>query len=451
MKEENDYFGQYFGEEDDFNNNKDVEGNNNNYSKNQKPERNNNFFLFNANNIFSNNSYKNLSSSFNTFNSFNSTNPGNFNSFSHPSNFNSMNSLNPNLTLSFQNRNNKNIFQEININQNLSDNKIKYNTAMSIKKITEINSSNLYNYIITQKGSREMQTLINKMKENEVEILLAKICPYISEIIMDKYGNYFSKKLIQICLPYQRIKLLKQIENNFIIISKSPFGTHPLQCLIETINMNEEKNLVLKYILNKELELSLDPRGVNVLKKFIISTNDEERKELNNNLIKNISELIINQYGVIILITLIKNSKDKNIFKTITEYINNNNPLFFIQHPYSNYVIQALLIHTNQEFCEDIIKNIINNYLNLSLQKNSNKVVENCIKYGKSSTIKKIFNNILEENNLICLLNNYYGKFVIEKLIAKLNKDEKNMIIKKLEENENISEIYSTIKNLLYK
>ena len=450
MEEENDYFKQNLGEEENINNDNDIEQNNNNYSKSQKFERKNFYFLPNQNNIF-NNSYTNLSSSFNTFNSFNTTNPGNFNSFSNFSNFNSMNSLNPKLTLSFQNTNNKNIFPKININKYLSDNKIKYKTDSPIKKIIEMNSSNLYKYIITQNGSREMQSLINKMKENEVEILLEKIFPYISNIMMNIYGNYFCKKLIQICLPYQRIELLKHLENNFIIISKNDFGTHPLQCLIETINMKEEKNIVLKYILNNELELSFDQKGINVLKKFIICSNDEERKELNNNLLKNISELIVNQYGAIILITLIKHTKEKYIFKTIAEYISNNNPLCFIKHPYSNYVIQALLIHTNQEFCEDIIKSIVNNYLILSLQKNSNKVVENCIKYGKNSNVKKIFNNVLEENNLICLLNNCYGNFVIEKLIAKLNKEEKNMIIEKLEEYGKLEEISNSIKSLLYR
>ena len=82
----------------------------------------------------------------------------------------------------------------------------------------------LLNYLITQKGSREAQNIINKMKENEVDTLLTSIFPFFSEIIMDKYGNYFSKKLIQICLPSQRIKILKNLENNFIVIAKSIHG-----------------------------------------------------------------------------------------------------------------------------------------------------------------------------------------------------------------------------------
>lgn len=215
--------------------------------------------------------------------------------------------------------------------------------------------------------------------------------------------------------------------------------------------MFEEKNLILNYIINKTLELALDQRGNCVLKKFIISAKDEERKELNKNLIQNIDKLIFNQYGVIILVSLIKHSKDIFIHKQISDFIINNNPIYFIRHPYSNYVVQGLLIYTDLKLNEEIIKIITNNYLVLSLQKNSNKVVENCIKFGKKSIVKKIFKDLLEKNNLECLLNNYYGNFVLEKLIVKLTKEEKNIIIKKIEETGKIKEVNDVIINLLKK
>ena len=404
--------------------------------------------------IFSNNiNNASLSSS---FNSYLSTNQGN-NSFSP---FNSMSSINTmTFPLSFQYKNNLsslNSFNNNNMNNNnksKSDNQIKINSnsKMTKERLLEMPSENLFIYLTNQEGSRMGQNIINKMKENEVDILLNKIFPYLSEIFKDKYGNYFSKKLIQIVVPNQRIKLIKNLENNFILLSKNLYGTHPIQFLVETINMFEEKNLILNYIINKTLELALDQRGNCVLKKFIISTKDEERKELNKNLIQNIDKLIFNQYGVIILVSLIKHSKDIFIHKQISDFIINNNPIYFIRHPYSNYVVQGLLIYTDLKLNEEIIKIITNNYLVLSLQKNSNKVVENCIKYGKRTIVKKIFKDLLEKNNLECLLNNYYGNFVLEKLIVKLTKEEKNMIIKKIEENGKIEEVNDAIINLLNK
>ena len=430
-----DYFDfDYFGEEEEDDDN--INQNN----------INNNLYNQYNNNIFNN--------SLNTFNSYNSTSAGNFNTISNYSNITSMNSLNINNQYqSFQNMNNNiNINFENNNQKFSSDNNIIINNKMTKKKLLEKNSENLFEYIITQKGSRKAQNLLNKMNEIDVENLLNKLIPNLSLIMTDKYGNYFSKKLIQICTFSQRIKILKNLENNFIKISKDIYGTHPLQYLIELINMPEEKNIVLNYIINNELELSIDKRGTNVLKKFIISTKNEERNKLDENILNIIDKLIINQYGAIILICLIKNSKNKElIHKTIVEYISNNKPLFYIQHPYSNYVIQALLLYTNMEYCEDIIKTISNNYLALSLKKNSNNVVEVFIKCAKNSIIKKIFNDVLYKNNLEYLINNNYGNYVLEKLIGKLNKEERNMIINKLEESRLKEKISNSIKFLLYK
>ena len=460
-QEEINYFKDYFTglEQNDINNNNDsftyTEFQEKKFvSKNNNIFNNNNLHpnSFNNKSTFSNDIHNTSLSS--SFNSYLSTNQGN-NSFSP---FNSMSSINTmTFPLSFQYKDNlriNSINNNINNNnQSKSDNQLKINSNSKMTKehLLEMPSENLFIYLTNQEGSRQGQNIINKMKENEVDILLNKIFPYLSEIFKDKYGNYFSKKLIQIVVPNQRIKLIKNLENNFILLSKSLYGTHPIQFLVETINMFEEKNLILNYIINNPIELALDQRGNCVLKKFIISTKDEERKELNKNLIQNIDKLILNQYGVIILISLIKHSKDIFIHKQISDFIINNNPIYFIRHPYSNYVVQGLLIYTDLKLNEEIIKIITNNYLVLSLQKNSNKVVENCIKFGKRSIVKKIFKDLLEKNNLECLLNNYYGNFVLEKLIVKLTKEEKNMIIKKIEDSGKIREVNDVIINLLNK
>jgi hypothetical protein len=336
-------------------------------------------------------------------------------------------------------------------NEDKNNNNNKSNSNLSIKKLLDMNEQSLYNYIITQKGSREVQNIIKKVNENEVELIISKIKKYFSDITIDKYGNYFSKKLIQICLPSQRIQLLESINNHFVEIANNSFGTHPLQSLIEIINMPEEKKLVLKYILNNESELALDSKGTHVLQKFISCTKDEERNELNQNLINLIDKLIINPFGVCVLIQLVKHSKDKNIAKKLANYITNGDPLSFIQHPYANYAVQSLISNTDLAYCDVIIDTIVQNYLSLSMQKFSSNVVENCIKYGKESTVKKIFKNIIEQEKLESLLNNNYGNFVLEKLIARLNKEEKMIFIKKIEKLGKTKIISNTIKNLLYK
>ena len=461
-----------------------------NEKNNLMMNQNNNFNNFNMNFFNRNNNYdyqhfynnNNNNNIPNAFNSFNNIYPQ-WNSFSgiNPINqFNFQNNQNNNyiLPLSFNNdiNNNSNLkclsfnngqmpinnkinlsqkYKSIKIeklqNEDKNNNNNKSNSNLSIKKLLDMNEQSLYNYIITQKGSREVQNIIKKVNENEVELIISKIKKYFSDITIDKYGNYFSKKLIQICLPSQRIQLLESINNRFVEIANNSFGTHPLQSLIEIINMPEEKKLVLKYILNNESELALDSKGTHVLQKFISCTKDEERNELNQNLINLIDKLIINPFGVCVLIQLVKHSKDKNIAKKLANYITNGDPLSFIQHPYANYAVQSLISNTDLAYCDVIIDTIVQNYLSLSMQKFSSNVVENCIKYGKESTVKKIFKNIIEQEKLESLLNNNYGNFVLEKLIARLNKEEKMIFIKKIEKLGKTKIISNTIKNLLYK
>ena len=448
--------------------------NNNNFNFNflNNNNSNNNFdyqYFFNNNGNSSNNNF--------SFNSFNNNIPQNWNSFTGLSPINSFNFPNNNFNLmplsfncdvnnnnnkclSFNQMNGKKSFSGAKIKKNKTSKNEKYmnediannsNSNLSIKKLYEMTDLNLYNYIITQKGSRDVQNIIKKVNENEVELLISKLKDYFSDITIDKYGNYFSQKLIQICLPSQRIQLLESIKNRFVEIANNSYGTHPLQSLIEIINMPEEKRIVLNYVLNNESTLALDSKGTHVLQKFISCTKDEERYELNKNLINLIDKLIINPFGVCVLIQLVKHTKDKNIPKKIANYITNGDPLSFIQHPYANYAVQILISNTDLSYCDVIIDTIVQNYLSLSMQKFSSNVVENCIKYGKESTIKKIFKSIVEQEKLESLLNNNYGNFVLEKLIARLNKEEKMVFIKKIEKLGKTKIISNSIKNLLYK
>jgi len=469
-----------------FNNNQIPFSENNNNSFLNQNQNNNSLNNFNMN-YFNNNNSNNFeyplfynnngnSSKINcSYNSFNSNLPKNMNSFIGLSPMNSLNFNNYMLPLSFNNdmNNNKCVsFKEMGSNSKKGFSGVKFNkknlsnienkiteesiannnfSNLSIKKLFEMPDQNLYNYIITQKGSRDVQNIIKKVNENEVEILISKIKNYFSEITLDKYGNYFSRKLIQICIPSQRIKLLESMKNRFVEIANSSYGTHPLQNLIEIINMAEEKKIVLNYILNNESILALDSKGTHVLQKFISCTKDEERYELNQNLINLIDRLIINPFGVCVLIKLVKHTQDRSIPKKIANYITNGDPLSFIQHPYANYAVQILLSNTDLSDCDVIIETIIENYLSLSMQKYSSNVVENCIKFGKESTIKIIFKSIIEQEKLESLLNNNYGNFVLEKLIARLNKEEKMIFIKKIEKLGKTKVISNTIKSLLYK
>ena len=325
-----------------------------------------------------------------------------------------------------------------NISQELSNNyTYSHSNSFNINNSLMNNHQNFFENIInllTQNGSEKIQKIIKNLKTHEIDIFLNKIQIYFFDIMVNRYGNYFIGELFQICTFEQRLKIIKKLEGHFTELAIDKYGTFPLQRLMEIINISEEKNLIAKYIIGNEQLLAFDKNGSHVLQKFLGNSKDEDRGDIDINLIKIVNKLIINMLGAGVLVKLIKHTNNKENLIKIINYINNNEPIIFMQHPYSNYVIQSLIINPiSLPFCDLIIKTIINNYLSLSLQKNSTKVVENCINYCNYNIINRIYNSIIEEKALDTLLNNYYGNFVLLQLIKRLNDNDKNFLIKKIE------------------
>ena len=363
------------------------------------------------------------------------------------------NNINNNSNNNFNNKNknnnkkNKNPLNEKNIDNNSNNNTNPNN--ISINSLFLFNEMELYSFLTTQKGSRSIQNILSTVSEKEIDLILKKIKTKSSEIMIDKYGNYFFQKLIELCTPKQRHFLLLSIKDHFVEISNNSFGTHPLQLLIEKITSKNEKEVVLKSIENNELNLSLDSKGTHVLQKFISITKDEERLSINKNLLDILPKLINDPFGVCVLIKLIKYTNDKDIKINISKYISDNNALSFIQHPYANYAVQSLFNQNDICYCDDIIKVIVDNFYILSLKKFSSNVVENCIKFGNDIIVNKIYKSIFKDDKLEVLLNNTYGNFVIEKLVSRLNKEEKNKFLKEIEKLGKDKSLSNTIMNLL--
>ena len=404
--------------------------------------------IYDLNNTLKNNISQELSNNYtyshsNSFNINNSLMNNHQNFFENIINLNQINSFNNDINnfnlINFNNNPGFYPFHNSHSNININNKSTKNNNTekkIKIKKdnILLISENYLYNNLLTQNGSEKIQKIIKNLKTHEIDIFLNKIQIYFFDIMVNKYGNYFIGELFQICTFEQRLKIIKKLEGHFTELAIDKYGTFPLQRLMEIINISEEKNLITKYIIGNEQLLAFDKNGSHVLQKFLGNSKDEDRGDIDINLIKIVNKLIINMLGAGVLVKLIKHTNNKENLIKIINYINNNEPIIFMQHPYSNYVIQSLIINPiSLPFCDLIIKTIINNYLSLSLQKNSTKVVENCINYCNYNIIKRIYNSIIEEKALDTLLNNYYGNFVLLQLIKRLNDNDKNFLIKKIE------------------
>lgn len=81
-----------------------------------------------------------------------------------------------------------------------------------VNEILACLDTKLADYIRTQKGSRNMQKLLNKITPDELDIILKEIGDSLPELMVDPYSNYFCQKLAQCCSSEQRIFFLKKVE-----------------------------------------------------------------------------------------------------------------------------------------------------------------------------------------------------------------------------------------------
>ena len=83
---------------------------------------------------------------------------------------------------------------------------------INLAEVLSNDNFELAEFIKTQKGSRVMQKELNTISPENLELLLLKLCPHLTGIMVDTYGNYFSQRLIQCSSPQQRVIILKTVK-----------------------------------------------------------------------------------------------------------------------------------------------------------------------------------------------------------------------------------------------
>lgn len=64
----------------------------------------------------------------------------------------------------------------------------------------------------------------------------------------DPYANYFFQRLSKLLNNNQRLIIIKNLAHDFASIASDNYGTHALQSLFETVNLDSELKLLTEMI-----------------------------------------------------------------------------------------------------------------------------------------------------------------------------------------------------------
>ena len=286
----------------------------------------------------------------------------------------------------------------------------------------------------TIKGSKYLQNLLvtNPPKVIEIDYITKIICISYREIMCDYYGNYFLQKFFPFCKSNYRIDILNSIKKDYINIANDICGNHSLQCLISLQNTNEEKDLIKLCVQNNLKELCCGGNSSHVISKIIKSLKESERQYINTFVSNNLIELCMDSNGICVVKEYIYNMKSDFYIKLIISTFEKET-LKLALNQFGNFVIQEVIKFFGYNYCKNIINNLLDNIVKLSISKFSSNVIDFLLDYLSKKqfykfckALKKIF---LKENNFKEMIKNKFSIYVIENCLELLIKINENYYI----------------------
>ena len=281
----------------------------------------------------------------------------------------------------------------------------------------------LIKFLCTKKGISEMENYLESHKRNNIEILIYLLNKEgITKLMKHKFGNYFIQEIIKDA-KYPLIKIiLELISQNFVEIAESNSGTHVLQTLLDKVNNFELRNIIIKSIENKELEMAFNSNATYVLQKIIGIIPDNERLNMNEIIINNLINLALDSDCVFIVekfigtITIKQNKiRIQNILFLHCLQLSNN--------PYGNYLIQYILKVWKNQDIQNILNLIIENANYMVQQRYASNVIEKCFEIFDAKNRKRLIRSICLVGNILDVIKNQYGHYVLNKTIKYISED----------------------------
>ena len=349
---------------------------------------------------------------------------------------------------------NPNESQNTNINININNENTKINNQIpSNKNLYEYSNEEILNSAINlikeQIGCRFMQEKIKSDHNFANEQLFPKIKNNLKELSCDSFGNYFLQALIEILSFDNMNKLFDITQSDFTNICISPHGTRVAQKIIDKISSTPILiNRFIYNLNNNDLGIIFkSPYGNHVIQKFLTTNLPEYSNFIYNYVYKNFMEIAESKHGVCIIQKCVTEGDEMHRDKIYKLILCNFNGL--IKDQFGNYLIQYILNNTKTEekFKEIfiIIKKIEENMIDLCKSKFSANVIEKCFEHKdnicKNYLIKSLTN--LSPDNIIEIILDNYGIYVIQKALKFANNADKNklneLILSKKEDLNNIN------------
>jgi mRNA-binding protein PUF3 len=305
-----------------------------------------------------------------------------------------------------------------------------YDFKQNSKTTKRFELKDIYGYIVEfsgdQHGSRFIQQKLETANSDEKEHVFKELSPDSLQLMQDVFGNYVIQKFFEHGDQTQKRTLANRMKGHVVHLSMQMYGCRVVQKALEHVLTDQQVALV-KELETKVLQCVRDQNGNHVIQKAIERVPLEHIQFIIEAFRGNVGSLSVHSYGCRVIQRMLENCKDEAKRFILQELHAEGNKL--IADQYGNYVTQHVIEHGDPEDRANIISLVKNELLNFSKHKFASNVVEKCLVFGTEQQRHEIMQKMTEKNergesNLLGLIKDNYGNYVIQKTLDMLRRED---------------------------
>lgn len=311
-----------------------------------------------------------------------------------------------------------------NVNESFVNN---FNLALQYYKV---NLNNLISISKEQLGCRKIQKLLEDHTHLGSSVLYPQMRKNLMEVIVDQFGNYLIQKLIECLTPEQIEDFVSLVTPEIKTLSNNQFGTRVLQKLIDYFDTIELRTKFLKaYNPENLLTIILNSQGNHVISKIISKYPPEELIPLYDTFKNNTEIITKDKHGCCVIQKMIEHSDPE--FREILIRNLMCNVEKYILDPYANYVLQLGVTYNYKVYNNNILIYVKNNFTYYSLERFSCNVIEKTLSFSEENVRNQIIELIANDDVIIVkLLLDLYGNHILQKALIFAGDKDKEKILK---------------------
>lgn len=282
-----------------------------------------------------------------------------------------------------------------------------------------------------QHGSRFIQQKLETANSEVKERIFTELQGDALPLMQDVFGNYVIQKFFEHGDQTQKKILAGKMKGHVLALANQMYACRVVQKALEHV-LTDQQALMVKELEKDVLKTVKDQNGNHVIQKVIDRVPMEHIQNIVEAFRGQVGTLSVNSYGCRVIQRLLEKVPEPQRRFILAE-LHAEGPKL-ITDSYGNYVTQHVIEHGLPEDRAKIVSLIQAQFLMFSKHKFASNVVERCLVCGDDSQRRQLVTTIIAKNergetNILNLLKDGYGNYVIQKLLETLNREDYEMFV----------------------